>query len=149
MRLTRALVVRHGIGSSPGRRRVVRQVCRYVLGGASAIFVVSLVAAAVAPRHACCGESKGEDTKIKVRKYAHEAYPAWAVEHPDRACPDRLSDLNVYTNDQSASATRDHWGSPLVMLCGANLPAGAKGLVVASSGEDGELGTADDIWSHE
>jgi hypothetical protein len=35
------------------------------------------------------------------------------------------------------------------MLCGAELPAGAKGLAVMSAGEDGKEGTPDDLKSWE
>ncbi|HEX8106625.1 MAG TPA: hypothetical protein VF516_02805 [Kofleriaceae bacterium] len=43
--------------------------------------------------------------------------------------------------------TNDIWGRPLKLLCGANLPPGAKGIGVLSLGEDGKEGTADDIKS--
>jgi general secretion pathway protein G len=95
------------------------------------------------------GESKGETTKIKVRKFAHEAYPSWAAAHQDKQCPDKLADLNEYANDQSKEAVNDAWGHPLKMTCGPTNPPGVKGLGVMSLGEDGQENTADDIKSWE
>ena len=34
-------------------------------------------------------ESKVDITKIKLKKYAYEAYPSWSASHPDKACPDK------------------------------------------------------------
>lgn len=90
--------------------------------------------------------SDGEETKITVRKLAFEAYPAWAADHADKQCPNTLGEMHEYTND---GPTADSWGKPLVMRCGANLPAGAKGFAVWSLGPDGVDGTADDIKSWE
>src|SRR5687767_15163113 len=59
------------------------------------------------------GESKGEITKAKVKKYAFEAFPSWSSSHPDKQCPEKLADLNEYANDQSKDATNDAWGRPL------------------------------------
>ncbi|MBA3818735.1 MAG: prepilin-type N-terminal cleavage/methylation domain-containing protein [Deltaproteobacteria bacterium] len=95
------------------------------------------------------GESKGETTKIKVRKFAHEAYPSWAAAHQDKQCPDKLTDLNEYANDQSKEATNDAWGRPLKMTCGPTNAPGVKGLGVMSFGEDGQENTSDDIKSWE
>jgi Type II secretion system (T2SS), protein G len=90
--------------------------------------------------------SKVDIAKITVKRYAFEAYPMWSAEHPDKACPDRLADLNDYmkTND-----TKDPWGQPYKSFCGPTLPPGAKGLAVLSLGEDAKEGTADDIKSWE
>lgn len=90
------------------------------------------------------GESRTEIAAVTVKKYAFEAFPQWAAAHPDRACPERLADLDEY---MSGSPTKDPWGRGYRMRCGANLPAGAKGLGVVSAGEDGKLDTADDIKS--
>ena len=99
-----------------------------------------------------CGNNTAESrdrpkeklAKLVVDKFALEAFPVWASRHPDKACPDKLADLAEYLNDQD---TNDPWGHPLRMYCGANLPAGAKGIGVLSVGEDGKEGTADDIKS--
>ena len=92
------------------------------------------------------GESKVDTTKIKIKKYAFEAYPSWSASHPDKACPEKLPDLNEYMNSDDSN---DSWGRPLKMMCGQGLPAGAKGVAVMSSGEDGKDGTADDLKSWE
>lgn len=90
------------------------------------------------------GESKGDVAAATVKKYAYEAYPSWSAAHPDKGCPDKLEDLNEYMNNKDI---KDPWGGTYKMLCGQNLPAGAKGLAVSSPGEDGKEGTADDIKS--
>jgi prepilin-type N-terminal cleavage/methylation domain-containing protein len=90
--------------------------------------------------------SKVDITKIKLKKYAFEAYPSWSTTHPDKQCPEKLSDLNEYMNNDDSN---DSWGRPLTMLCGTNLPAGARGLAVTSAGEDGKEGTPDDLKSWE
>ena len=88
--------------------------------------------------------SKVELTQVIVKKLAFEAYPQWAAANPTKACPDSLDPLLEYMNEQK---TVDAWGRPLQMYCGANLPAGAKGLAVTSSGPDGVAGNTDDIKS--
>lgn len=90
------------------------------------------------------GESKTDVARMTVKKFAFEAYPSWSAAHPDKGCPERLEDLNEYMNSKD---TKDPWGNPYKMLCGQNLPAGAKGLAVMSAGEDGKEGTGDDVKS--
>lgn len=85
-------------------------------------------------------------TETKLQKYIHEAVPAWRRAHPGQECPQRLSDLNPYMGD---SDTYDAWGHPLRMLCGANRPAGTKGIMVVSFGRDAERGTDDDLRAEE
>jgi prepilin-type N-terminal cleavage/methylation domain-containing protein len=91
-------------------------------------------------------QSKVDTTKIKLSQYANEAFPQWSAAHPDKGCPEKIADLNEYMNNNDAN---DSWGHPIRMLCGANLPAGARGLAVMSVGEDGKEGTADDLKSWE
>ena len=90
------------------------------------------------------GESKVKITEDKLKMYAYEAYPSWSAAHPDKGCPDKLTDLNEYMNGKDA---KDPWNGQYKMLCGQQLPAGAKGLAVMSPGEDGKEGTEDDIKS--
>jgi len=90
------------------------------------------------------GTSKAEIAKIAVMKYVGEAFPSWAAAHPDKACPASLDELNEYLAEV---ATKDPWGQPYRMFCGAGLPPGVKGLAVTSAGEDGNDGTPDDIKS--
>jgi general secretion pathway protein G len=92
------------------------------------------------------GQSKVDLTKIKLNQYANEAFPQWSTTHPDKACPDNLSDLNAEMNSKD---TNDSWGRPIKMYCGPNLPPGVKGLGVMSAGEDGKEGTSDDLKSWE
>ena len=92
------------------------------------------------------GESKVDTTKIKVKKYAYEAYPSWSASHPDKGCPEKLQDLNEYMNGDDIN---DSWGHPLHMMCGQSLPAGAKGIAIQSDGEDGKPASGDDIKSWE
>jgi hypothetical protein len=98
-----------------------------------------------APDQQVMGASKAELAKLKAKKYAIEAYPQWLAAHPDKACPDKLEELNAYMTDND---TLDPWGRPYRMMCGPTV-AGAKGLAVISAGEDGKGGTADDIKSWE
>lgn len=91
-------------------------------------------------------QSKVDTTKIKLKKYAYEAYPSWSAAHPDKACPDKIADLNEYMNGNDSN---DSWGRPIKMMCGASLPAGAKGVALLSLGEDGKEGTDDDLKSWE
>ena len=89
-------------------------------------------------------DAKKRTATLAVRKYADEAYPAWAAAHPDRPCPDTLEDLGAFMNQKD---TKDPWGNRYKMYCGSTLPPDAKGLAVSSPGEDGKDGTADDIRS--
>ena len=91
-------------------------------------------------------KSHEEVTAIKVRKFAYEAYPSWAAAN-HKACPDKLSELGEFMNDQGPNATNDGWGKPLEMSC--NRP-GVRGFAVWSAGKDGQFDTADDItsWSN-
>lgn len=93
--------------------------------------------------------SKVDITKLKLKKYAYEAYPSWSAAHPDKGCPGNISELNEYMNDTSSNASNDAWGRPIKMMCGSNLPAGAHGIALSSSGEDGKDGTEDDLKSWE
>lgn len=88
--------------------------------------------------------SKVDITKLKLKKYAYEAYPSWSAAHPDKACPGTISELNEYMNGNDSN---DAWGRPIKLMCGASLPAGAKGIALSSSGEDGKDGTEDDLKS--
>ena len=105
---------------------------------------IAAVMFAPRPMRCCCGESKADVARATGEKFAFEAYPSWALAHPERACPDGLEDLNEYMNNRDI---RDPWGHDFVMRCGRDLPAGARGIAILSAGEDGELGTCDDIES--
>ncbi len=89
-----------------------------------------------------------ETARVTVQKYAFEAYPEWAAAHPDKSCPASLADMSPYmAKDTGQDLGKDPWGHAYKMYCGANVPAGARGLAVTSSGPDGKDGTPDDIQS--
>jgi hypothetical protein len=90
--------------------------------------------------------AQATEAKMFVKKLAFEAYPQWATEHPDKACPAKLADLLEFTDHKDI---KDPWKHDLKMFCGANLPKGAKGLAIQSAGPDGKLDTKDDIKSWE
>ena len=92
------------------------------------------------------GESKVDIAKLTVQKFANEAFPQWSRAHPDKGCPDKIEDLSEYMDKKD---TKDPWGTDYQMLCGANLPPGARGLAVFSAGPDQKPNTADDIKSWE
>ena len=58
--------------------------------------------------------SKVDITKLKLKKYAYEAYPSWSAAHPDKACPGNISELNEYMNGNDSN---DAWGRPIRMMC--------------------------------
>ncbi len=91
-------------------------------------------------------EAKRQLTEAKVRRYVHEAYPAWHRAHPDQACPHQLIELNEYLDDRDAN---DAWGRPLKLLCSPARLASGKGVKVLSRGRDAEQGTEDDIAAEE
>jgi general secretion pathway protein G len=88
------------------------------------------------------GSSRGDVAKATVKKYAFEAYTQWSMRN--QGCPADLGVLNEYMNNKD---TKDPWGNDYVMLCGDQLPAGAKGIGVFSIGEDAKPNTDDDIKS--
>jgi len=81
---------------------------------------------------------------LQVRQLAFEAFPTWARNHADKNCPGSLDELKELTSEPELV---DPWKHPFRMLCGADLPAGARGLAVYSLGPDGADGTADDVKS--
>jgi general secretion pathway protein G len=140
--------------SSASFRRFVRRTARASQRGMTLLEIMIVLAIlalvmglVVGPRvMKMFGESKVDIAKLTVKKFADEAYPQWSTHHPDKGCPDQLSDLSDYMNSKSI---KDPWGNPYKMMCGQSLPAGAKGLAVMSFGEDGKEGTEDDIKSWE
>jgi len=89
-------------------------------------------------------KSKGDIAQATVEKFAYEAYPSWAQAHPDKQCPAQITDLNEFMN---SSSVKDPWDHPYKMLCGQNLPPGARGIAVYSDGENGKEGDCDDVQS--
>nr|HEX4317353.1 prepilin-type N-terminal cleavage/methylation domain-containing protein [Kofleriaceae bacterium] len=90
------------------------------------------------------GQSKNDIAKATAKSIAYEAYPQWSTAHPGKQCPDTVGDLAEYMND---SKMTDPWGGQFKFLCGPTMPAGSKGVLVISPGEDGKEGTSDDVKS--
>ena len=140
-----------GYAGAMGKERSVLAIILMVIG---AITVVVVAIAVLIPlvsgfrhgddRRKMFSQSRVDKTRIKLSQYAFEAFPQWAASHPDKECPDKLSELDEYMNSED---TNDSWGHPIKMLCGANLPPGVKGVGVMSLGEDGREGTGDDLRS--
>jgi prepilin-type N-terminal cleavage/methylation domain-containing protein len=90
--------------------------------------------------------ARGETTRMKLKMLAYEAYPSWAAVNHSVGCPASLAELSPYMNGNDLT---DGWGQALELKCGASLPAGVHGIGVVSRGEDGKLGTSDDLTSWE
>jgi hypothetical protein len=88
--------------------------------------------------------AQANEAKVFLKKLAYEAYPQWAMAHPDKACPAKLADLLEWTDHKDI---KDPWKHDFKMFCGANLPKTAKGIAIQSAGPDGKLDTKDDIKS--
>lgn len=92
-------------------------------------------------------ESKAERARAIARRLAFEAYPQWTMRPSNQGrCP-TLAELVVYLDEQEPLV--DPWGHPYQLRCGADLPAGARGLAVYSLGADGRDATPDDVRSWE
>lgn len=89
-------------------------------------------------------QSKEELATVAAKKYAFEAFPLWAMAHPDEACPPGIEALSEYMNGTN---DKDPWGNAYRMRCGADLPADVKGIAITSNGPDGKPDTADDLKS--
>ena len=89
--------------------------------------------------------TKVSAAKISVDKYAYQAYAQYQTDS-DEDCPDSIEALNKYIGRDSA---KDPYGSPLIMLCGDDLPEEAKfaGIGILSAGKDKKRGTKDDVMS--
>jgi hypothetical protein len=74
--------------------------------------------------------------QLTVQKYANEAYPQWRWVHPLESCA-RLVALNVYMHRIDID---DPWGHEYQVRCD-------RFFEVLSLGDDGTLGTADDVSS--
>ena len=92
-------------------------------------------------------EADVDVARLRARKLAFEAYPQWSMT-PSNAgkCP-TVADLADFL--EKPAILTDPWGNPYLIRCGADLPAGARDIAIASSGPDGQPGTADDVMSWE
>lgn len=112
------------------------------------ILFALLVAASCEQKHEkFFGDSPVDRAKLMVMKFAVEAFPQWAHEHPDKTCPSAIDELIEFMDYKSAV---DPWGNRVKLLCPPNLPPGARGgIAIVSAGEDGKEDTADDVRSWE
>ncbi len=131
-------LTRNGFTLGKARDRRITTVLAMSLVTLAAVFVEG-------PRRMTTfGGSKVDVARLTVTKYALEAYPQWALAHPDRTCPVSLVELNAWMNTKDI---RDPYGTDYQWSCGTY--AGRTQLHVWSVGEDQLLGSADDIRSHE
>jgi hypothetical protein len=124
---------------APRRRSALSYVLAAMLGVTVYTAVIVDMRPSQAEVHARAWEPY-DKMEITIRKYAYEAFPKWAADHPGSVCPRSLNDLDRYMDQWHEP---DPWGHDYVMTC-------ADGKVyVASRGADGASNTADDIWSHQ
>ena len=85
-----------------------------------------------------CAQSKHDVAERVARDIAYSAYPDWQSSHPGQHCPS-LADLASYRDSEDRV---DPWGNDWQLACALD-----GSLVVHSAGEDGKLGSEDDVWS--
>jgi hypothetical protein len=128
--------VRYGIGSSCRRRNTAAT--RLGLGVLLAVVVAGLLAP---PAQMGFARSNKDVASLAINQLVHDLYPRWQLAHPDRTCPP-----NVFELVSDAKRLVDPWGQPYWFSCDPWEHPGARAL---SIGEDGRLGTEDDIKSWE
>ncbi|MDQ3335391.1 MAG: hypothetical protein M4D80_09520 [Myxococcota bacterium] len=139
MKLERQVAIRGACGTSADRRHNARVATQVVL--LRAALLASLCIPAVMlfreepPTHR-------DVTAELVKRYAFEAFPVWAMDHQERACPASLDDLSPF---MQRPQTFDEWGTALELRCGAYY----RGAYVRSAGPDRRFNTVDDITSND
>ncbi len=90
----------------------------------------------------------GQISMMRVVGYATQAYAVWKEKNPGKACPASMAELGKAVAEEAE--LRDEWGHELILKCGKDLPAAAKGqpIVIESWGFDGKPDTADDLKSY-
>ncbi len=90
----------------------------------------------------------GQISAMRVVGYATQAYAAWKEKNPGKACPSSMAELGKAV--AADAELRDEWGHDLILKCGKELPAAAKGqpIVIESWGFDGKADTDDDLKSY-
>lgn len=92
-------------------------------------------------------ETEREIARGIARRLAFDAYFQWAILPRNHGkCP-TLAELARFIEERSALT--DPWDNPYQVLCGADVPAGVRGIAVYSLGADGRAGTSDDLRSWE
>ena len=140
MRLERQVPIRGVVGTSAERRRHLRLAAQVTL--LRAMLLGSLFAPAVFALAEDQPRSSRDITAALVKRYAFEAFPQWAMDHQNRACPDAIDELSPFIPRAHAL---DDWGNPLELRCGN----GYRGAYVRSAGADGRFETLDDITSND
>jgi hypothetical protein len=121
-----------------GRRSRVWYACRFI-GRFVSISILVATAIIMLPPYESTRDTPAEIAKATVKKYVYEAYPEWAIEHPDARCPTTLAELNQWMGQSIAF---DPWGLPYRSSCDAE-----GRVLVWSAGEDRRFATEDDIRS--
>jgi len=102
------------------------------------LFAIAAIVAVAVPSYLhLTGSSLRDLAAWQIRDYARAANQ-WRDDFPDAACPSSLERLAEYTADKQV---RDVYGAPFQLLCTEH------GFVVYALGEDGRLGTPDDLWT--
>jgi hypothetical protein len=108
---------------------------------ASCSLFLGVVLVAPSPVLKCFCQGKGDIALTGVKKLAFESYPQWASRPANRdRCP-TVQQLAEY-----GGSVKDPWGETYRVRC-HDLPPGAVGIAVWSTGEDRRDGTADDVQS--
>jgi hypothetical protein len=88
--------------------------------------------------HGCCGVPPDDAQRIELRQLLGEGH-AGAARRYQLACPS----LERVGEEVDRRDTLDEWDRPL--LYGCSVDGEALTIMIASSGEDGVVGTADDL----
>jgi len=132
-----------GRGKGMALAGLITGILGIVIGGVLLVFFMFIAGDVVSTE---MHRARNDLVKAQTMRLAREAYPSWAMEHPGKACPANVSELD----DHTGSGVKDPWGHDFKILCGSTLPRGSVGLEVLSLGPDGVEGTDDDIksWEH-
>lgn len=123
-----------------------------ILIAIGAVFFVVMMFATNRKAERAAAEESGnrELTMVRVHKIANQSFARWSIKNPDKTCPESLLEV-VQAEDSAARSSEvdDTWGRPLRFMCGAGMPAEARGIAVYSIGADrrDERGLGDDIRS--
>jgi hypothetical protein len=131
-------------GSVGGAGLAVAGIVISILHLVASVAYVLLVFVFVARVQHQFGQSKNDIARATAKSIAYEAYPQWSTAHPNKQCPDSITDLGEYMNDTKMT---DPWGGQYQFLCGPTMPQGSRGVLAISAGEDGAFNTADDVKS--
>ena len=141
MWLVRLVHVDFPIGTSLARRRAAKTRAWMTAGRVLVAIACAPVIVGVLCMQHETSPSRGDLARTLVRMYAYEAFPQWASQHFEEACPRSISELSPMIERDAV----DPWGERLELRCGP----GIRGAYVRSAGEDGRFETSDDITSND